>query len=254
MPSFLIQKPCTWHAAPLRCFQVAEKSISTTVARRMRHHPGRLFTYADFGDLPASGVATALSRLRARGDIRRARKGVYYVPRHTILGEVPADPVAVGHVASRGRSHLAGLSAANALGLTTQVPALVELAVESKRPTASRGVAFKTRMGTNRRGLEPHEAALLEVVRDIKHVSDLSPLETVRTLRSLLTEDSARTRILRAASGEPPRVRAMIGALAETAGAEEGELLHLRKSLNPMTRYDFGPLAVLSTARSWGAR
>jgi len=233
---------------------MAEKSTSTTVSRRMKRHPGRLFTYADFDDLPTSAVATALSRLRARGDVRRARKGVYYVPRRTVLGEVPADPVAVGAVVSHGRGHLAGLSAANALGLTTQVPALVELAVENKRPTASRGVAFKTRMGTNRRGLEPHEAALLEVARDIKHVTDLSPLETVRTLRLLLTEDSARTRILRAASGEPPRVRAMIGALAEMAGAEEGELLHLRKSLNPLTRYDFGPLAVLPAARSWGAR
>lgn len=233
---------------------MAEKSISTTVAHRMKRHPGRLFTYADFDDLPSSAVAPALSRLRARGDIRRARKGVYYVPRRTVLGDVPPDPVAVGEIAGHGRSHLAGLSAANALGLTTQVPARVELAVEDKRPTASRGVAFRTRMGTNRSGLRPNEAALFEVLRDIKHLSDLSPRETVRALRPLFSERSARTRILRAAGGEPPRVRAMIGALAETAGAVDHELLKLRRSLNPMTRYDFGPLSVLPAARSWGAR
>lgn len=220
----------------------------------MKRRPGRLFTYADFGDLPATAVAPALSRLRARGEIRRARKGVYYVPRRTVLGEVPADPVVVGELVSRGRSHLAGLSAANALGLTTQVPARTELAVEDKRPTPPRGVAFKPRVGTNRRGLRPLEAALLEVLRDINHLSDLPARETARKLRRLLADDSARARILHSVVSEPPRVRAMIGALAEYAGAGEDELRHLRKTLNPTTCYDFGPLSVLATARKWGAR
>ena len=233
---------------------MAEKTVSSTVERRMKRRPGRLFTYADFNDLPATAVAPALSRLRARGEIRRARKGVYYVPRRTVLGEVPADPVVVGELVSRGRSHLAGLSAANALGLTTQVPARTELAVEDRRPTPPRGVAFKPRIGTNRRGLRPLEAALLEVLRDINHLSDLPAPETARKLRRLLADDSARARILRSAVSEPPRVRAMVGALAEHAGAGDEELRRLRKTLNPTTCYDFGPLSVLASARKWGAR
>lgn len=233
---------------------MAEKTVSSTVERRMKRRPGRLFTYADFDDLPATAVAPALSRLRARGEIRRARKGVYYVPRRTVLGEVPADPVVVGELVSRGRSHLAGLSAANALGLTTQVPARTELAVEDKRPTPPRGVAFRPRIGTNRRGLRPLEAALLEVLRDINRLSDLPAPETARKLCRLLADDSARARILRSAVSEPPRVRAMVGALAEHAGAGDEELRHLRKTLNPTTCYDFGPLSLLATARKWGAR
>ncbi len=238
----------------LPCLQMPEKSVATTVERRMKRRPGRLFTYADFEDLPASAVAPALSRLRARGDIKRARKGVYYVPRRTVLGEVPPDPVAVGEAVSRGRSHPAGLSAANALGLTTQVPARTELAVEDKRPISPRGVAFRPRVGTNRRGLLPPEAALLEVLRDIRNLSDLSPRDTARRLRRVVADESARRRVLRSAIKEPPRVRAMAGALAEAAGADRIELLHLRKTLNPTTHYDFGPLASLPTARRWGAR
>lgn len=233
---------------------MAEKTISSTVERRMKREPGRLFTYADFGDLPASAVAPALSRLHARGEIRRARKGIYYVPRRTVLGEVPADPVAVGEAVSGGRSDLAGLSAANALGLTTQVPARVELAVEGRRPMAPHGVSFKPRMGTDRRGLNAREAALLEVLRDINHLSDLSARETVGTLRRLVADEAARRRILRAAIREPPRVRAMIGALAEDAGAGDEDLRPLRKTLNPTSRYDFGPLSLLASARAWGAR
>jgi hypothetical protein len=95
---------------------------------------------------------------------------------------------------------------------------------------------------------------MFEVLRDIKHLTDLSPRDTARKLRRVVADERARRRILRAAEKEPPRVRAMVGALAEAAGADRSDLLHLRKTLNPTTRYDFGPLAVLPTARAWGAR
>jgi hypothetical protein len=233
---------------------VAHESVAKTVKSRLKRRPGRLFTFDDFADLPASAVAPALSRLTARGEIKRARKGVYYVPRETPLGEVPPDPVALGKAISRGRSHPAGLSAANMLGLTTQVPTRVELAVEDSRLTPPRGVEFRPRLRTNRRGLEAHEAALLEVLRDICHLTDLSPMATSRRLLEVLYDDEARSRILRAAIAEPPRVRAMVGALAEIAGACDGELRRLRRTLNPTTRFDFGPLATLPNARNWGVR
>lgn len=233
---------------------MAEKSVARTVERRIKRRPGRLFTYDDFHDLPATAVAPALSRLTSRGEIKRARKGVYYVPRTTVLGEVPPDPVVLGEAVSRGRYYPAGLGAANALGLTTQVPPRVELAVEDKRPMSLPGVEFKPRMGTNRKGLRPREAALLEVLREIQHLSDLSPAETTSRLRQLVADSATRSRIMRAAVSEPPRVRAMVGALAESAGAEAHELARVRKTINPTTRFDFGPLSVLPTAKSWGAR
>lgn len=233
---------------------VAKDSIVKTVEARLKRRRGRLFTYDDFNDLPATAVAPALSRLTARGEIKRARKGVYYAPRRTVLGEVPPDPLVVGESISRGRSYPAGLSAANILGLTTQVPARVELAVEDKRPTPLRGVAFKPRMRTNRRGLHSREAALLEVLRDIHHLSDLSPDATVERLLDVVADEAVRSRIIRAAISEPPRVRAMVGALAKHAGASEDEVRRLRKTLNPTTKFDFGSLAVLPAAKRWGAR
>jgi hypothetical protein len=46
----------------------------------------------------------------------------------------------------------------------------------------------------------------------------------------------------------------MLGALAERAGGPPKELAKLRRSLNPTSRYEFGPLRVLPGARAWGAR
>lgn len=231
---------------------MARDSVARTVEKRLKRHRGHLFTYEDFGDLPVTAVAPALSRLTARGEIKRARKGIYYAPRHTVLGDVPPDPVAVGEAATRGRSHPAGLTAANILGLTAQVPSRVEMAVEEKRPISLRGVKFRPRTGTKRRGLRRREAALLEVLRDIHRLSDLSPDATTRRLLDVFFDEGAMHRIIHAAINEPPRVRAMVGALAEKAGAGDADLRRLRKTLNPTTRFDFGPLAVLSTAKHWG--
>ena len=233
---------------------VSSDNVTKTVGSRLRRRPGRLFTFKDFDDLPASAVAPALSRLAARGEIRRARKGIYYLPRTTALGDVPPDPVVLGEAISRGRSHPAGLSAANLLGLTTQVPARIELVVEGKRPMSLGGIEFKPRMGTNRRDLHPRETALLEVLRDLGHLSDVSPAATKTRLLGVLHDGDARSRLLRAAIHEPPRVRAMVGVLAESAGAREDEVRRLRRTLNPTSKFDFGPLSTLPNAKPWGAR
>jgi hypothetical protein len=229
-------------------------SVASRVERRIVRRPGRAFTFADFSDLPASAVAPALSRLTKAGTIRRARKGVYYAPRQTVLGEVPFDPIEVGRAASAVPVYPAGLSAASMLGLTTQVPARAELVVEGRRTTAPGAVELKSRHGTRRADLTAPEAALLEVLRDLDRYTDLSPTDTVERLEVVVQSPESRRRLLRAAIGEPPRVRAMVGALAEHSGASESELHRLRSSLNPTSRFEFGPLKELPAAKGWRAR
>lgn len=81
--------------------------------------------------------------------------------------------------------------------------------------------------------------------------SDLEPRETIQRLVSYLADRERFVRVARAALSEPPRVRAMLGALGELADQDTGEL---RASLNPLSRFDFGPLAALPNARSWQAK
>ena len=56
------------------------------------------------------------------------------------------------------------------------------------------------------------------------------------------------------APSEPPRVRAIIGAIGEQLGKNRAALRRLRDSLNPFSRFDFGLLAGLRHASNWQAR
>jgi hypothetical protein len=61
-------------------------------------------------------------------------------------------------------------------------------------------------------------------------------------------------RLFKIATSEPPRVRAMLGAIGQQLGQPEARLSVLRKSLNPLSRFEFGSLAALERARQWQAK
>ena len=70
----------------------------------------------------------------------------------------------------------------------------------------------------------------------------------------LLSEKGRFERLLRIAVSEPPRVRAMIGAIGQQLGKNRRAMRRLRNSLNPFSRFDFGLLAGLRYARDWQAK
>jgi hypothetical protein len=111
-----------------------------------------------------------------------------------------------------------------------------------------------TRRPVSRVGLPDDDGALLELLRDRARFSDLSAAATVKRLLSMISDPERFARLAVAAVGEPPRVRAMLGALGEQAGMPAGALAPLRTGLNPLSRFDFGVLRVLPNARVWQAR
>ncbi len=119
------------------------------------------------------------------------------------------------------------------------------------RPLARSDAVVYTRRPDNREGLSPTEGALLEFLRERGQSSDLSPERTRRRLHQLLTQENTFARLVKAAEKEPPRVRAMLGALGQELEADPSLLQRLRKSLNPASRFDFGALRGLKYARDW---
>jgi hypothetical protein len=69
-----------------------------------------------------------------------------------------------------------------------------------------------------------------------------------------MAESGCLDRLLNAAASEPPRVRAILGALGQQLGTSPARLQPLRESLNPLSRFDFGAFAALPYARHWQAK
>lgn len=196
-----------------------------------------------------------LSRLAREGVLQRASKGVYYRPRQTSLG--PSIPAAGGVVSQTLKAplHAAGLSAANALGLSTQNPGRPEYATPAASPpTALRGTIVHTRRPAQRGALPAEDGAILETLRDRARYSDLSPKQTVRRLLGLLADEGRFVALADVAMAEPPRVRAMLGAIGQELNMPAPILSRLRGSLNPLSRFDFGRLRSLRHAGEWQAK
>lgn len=230
-------------------------SAATRVYERVRDGGERYWSLSDFHDLSASAVTHALSRLAGEGELQRVRKGLYYRAKLTAVG--PSIPSASGAIAQTMRAplHPTGLTAGTALGLSTQNPARPEFATPAaSAPGLLSNAVVRTRRPSSRLKLDADDGALLELLRDRARYSDLPPAKTIDRLVAMVS-DPARFKLLaQAALSEPPRVRAMLGALGERAGASAAALRSLRSSLNPITKFDFGLLRALPNARDWQAR
>lgn len=104
-------------------------SVPDRLMKRVRASGrGSVFTPSDFLTVAArSSVDQALSRLVKGGQLRRLARGLYDFPKlHPKLGALSPAPDDVAHALARetgSQVQISGARAANALGLSTQVPA-----------------------------------------------------------------------------------------------------------------------------------
>ena len=238
--------------------QPRPQSIAAVVHRRIQQGGDRLWRVESFGDLPFMAVAQALSRLARHGTLERVTKGVYFRPKQTAFGKSRPNPARVQRLAARRKSVFpSGATAANLLGFTTQNPARGEVSTTSlslPRKLIGNDVTVHARRPEAWSGLSEVDAALLDFLRRRGETSDLSPEETVARLIKLISANGRFERLVRVADSEPPRVRAMLGALGEQAGKGLKVLERLRRNLNPLSKFDFGVLAALPHARRWQAK
>jgi hypothetical protein len=228
------------------------------VRQRIERAGERLWRFEYFRDLPFSAVAQALSRLTRGGTIERLSKGVYYRNRETTFGKSRPNPAAIRNLASRQKTLFpSGIAAANLLGFTTQMPKQSEIATSAlslPRKLVGNDTLIHTRRPEAWATLSETDAALLDFLRHGGKFSDLSQEDTIRKLSALLAEQGRLSRLLKVADSEPPRVRAMLGALGEQLGTNRRTLQRLRASLNSLSRFDFGMLTSLPNASDWQAK
>ena len=198
------------------------RSTAAAVRRRIEANGERVWRLADFEGLSFMAVAQALSRLVRLGQIQRLGKGLYYRPRPTAFGASRPNLAQVRSLPVRRRGVFpAGVAAANMLGFSTQNPVRMEVATNGlslPRQIVGKETVIHTRRPESWRTLTETDAALLDFLRNRGASSELSPEQTVSKLLDYFREPGRFERLSRIAASEPPRVRAMLGAIGQQLG------------------------------------
>ncbi len=170
-------------------------------------------------DVPGSRAAvnTAMSRLAAAGELLRVHHGLYWKGVNTRFGAGRPGLVDVAiAVAGPDGAGPSGWSAAQALGLSTQVPAEPEVAVAGPVPSFE-GVRFHKRNNLARRDLGFWEIALLEALRSYPAYAEVSVAEFAARVRALVAEGKVRLAHLEMAARREhsPALRHNLAAVRE---------------------------------------
>lgn len=236
-------------------------SIAARIGKRIdASGEDTLWTYGDFGGMPESAVAAALSRLARKGKLNRIRNGVYYRPKKTRFGLTTPDAaqITVAVLNRRGISSIAsGVGAYNRLGLTTQASSTVTFDVSKNVTAVKTGVPGRVRIRCvgKIRGLTPDERAAIDALRDLKWIPDTRPAESIHRLVKLFRNGRLDfVRVAEAVRREPPRVRALVGTIGTIIGAESELLNKLKSLLNRTTTFKLGISNEIPESREWGIR
>jgi hypothetical protein len=199
-------------------FPGMQRSTAKEIRERVRATPSRSMLRASDFMGSSFAVDSTLSRLAMGPEppLMRVRRGLYWKPPTTRFGPVPPSPIEVALAVAGTGSGPSGLAAAAALGLTTQVPSVVEIATPGRAPRPMSGVRFRQR-GYHRRELKlrPLEVAVLEVLREGPGVIESSPSDMAARIRELELEGKLRLGVLEKAVAQErdARVQSHFAAL-----------------------------------------
>ncbi|MDB9312848.1 DUF6088 family protein [Spirulina sp. CS-785/01] len=233
-------------------------SVAAQVRQRIHNNGEQYWQTKDFADLSAPAAVTkALSRLATDGTIQRISKGIYYHPRQTRFGKSRPSQSGLHRLLEGYTLHPAGITASSLLGFTTQNSPAGEFATTA-RSIPRKLLGERVKLYTNRpktwENLSPKEAAILDFLRQKGQLSDLSPEQTKQLLLEHFQKQSCYPKLVKIALEEPPRVRAILGAIGQELGCNYSSLKQLKNNINPQTRFDFGVLRCLKYAKDWQAK
>ncbi|OQM75536.1 DUF6088 family protein [Manganibacter manganicus] len=185
---------------------------------------GGVFTPSDFLDMAGrAAVDQALSRLVKSGTLRRLTRGLYDYPKlHPKLGALSPTPDDVAQALARETgSHvqIAGARAANALGLSTQMPAKSTYLTDGP----SRRVVLGKRVVDLRHASPKHLIApgspAGTVVQALRHVGPLRATDVAQVAAYHLSASDKKA-LATSAVQAPAWMRPTLVSIASMAGAD----------------------------------
>lgn len=220
-----------------------------------------VFTVADLG-FPAhwyDNVRVKLGRMTGLGHLVKVGRGKYYKPRQSVFGTLSPsrEELAKDLLVKDGRSigYLTGYAVWNRMGLTSQIPNVIEIGSNIHRNRTQRA-GFEIRFVLQPNAITRTNIPLLQIldaVKSAKSMPDTSLNETISRLADIIKGLTSRDRTLLAslAVKYPPLTRALTGAMLDYAGEAEASA-KLRTTLNPLTKYKIGVSAEnLPNLKDW---
>ena len=210
---------------------------------------GRIFGYEVFPlyrDAPGA-VVRAVNREVESQRLKRVAKGRFYRPREGVLGDVPVDDAERlrDELYRNGRrsGYVTGPALYNRLGITTQIPKTVTIAVNRATQTKDFGTV-RIKLVSRRAPISDSTVPLLEILdtlHDAKQVPNASVERVIQTMAERLTHLTpvAINKLQRLALDYySPVTRALLGMLLTHCGKEVSSAL--KASINPTTRFVLG--------------
>lgn len=222
-----------------------------------------IFSISDLG-FPADwweNVRVKLARLAEKGTIMKVGKGRYYKPRKSMFGTIPPDREELVKDllyddSGKLEGYLTGYSVWNELGLTTQIPHVIEIGSRKRRNSLKRGLYRVDFINQPNRITKANVFMLqvLDAIKYIKKIPDATVSDSLFRLKAIISDFYGRqlVKFVKLALNYPPRVRAIVGAILEELGHQSlADSISVKQ--NPSTKYDFGAIddGVLSNKSKW---
>ena len=144
------------------------------------------------------------------------------------------------------------------MGLTTQIPKNIKIASRDRRITVSvgniKGTPVKSYVDVTDKNFYLLE--ILDSLKDFKKIPNLDKGSAIKIISNRLKELNTNeiNQLMKFVLHYPPRVRGFLGAFLEKIDSSI-ELTQLKKSLNPLSEYNYGiNKSLLSTAPNWNIK
>lgn len=199
-------------------------SVASEVRRKALAKRSAFLRVGDFVGVGShAAIRQALSRLAREGELLQVREGLYWRGRKTRFGMSWPEPLQIAEaLVGRGGVGYSGFSAANALGLTSQLPGTIEIAVPTRAPQSLENARFVSRVacqGRRSADLNALEVSLLETLERWDDLVD-EPYEfAVDWLGRMFDSGDIRCeRLVRASGDESARTRVRLKNLIREIG------------------------------------
>ena len=220
-----------------------------------------VFTYQDLNLSPerSERVIKILNRLVAEGIIAKISKGRFYKPKKSAFGTLKPklEEVVKDFLEKDGEviGYMTGYLAFNRLGLTTQVPNIIQIGTNVRKNKTVRGM-FTISFVIQSNPITKENIPLLQLLDAIKFIKEIPDTTTSQSCKCIMTiiqnlDKKDRDELLILAKKYPPMVRALLGAMVENIYGTN-KALPLWNTLNPLTLYNVKiDKQVLPEVRKW---